>query len=180
MRDVTFSGGKMYAITEKFGYNVVSYNRAKVDAGAMRDLGTLWGDKYKGRIAVYDYYIPLMNLVALKLGMKPSDITADNLPQIKEALFQLKDNSVMVGEVVSSTTALATGEADILHGFSVGFALEAAIGGHVVAVAGSVAALAVLVTCAAEEVRREEQDDRGDGEPDQDHWKRTSAHATDG
>ncbi len=26
MRDVTFSGGKMYAIMEKFGYNVISYN----------------------------------------------------------------------------------------------------------------------------------------------------------
>ncbi|MDH3475394.1 MAG: extracellular solute-binding protein [Rhodospirillales bacterium] len=116
MRDVTFKDGKMYAITEKFGYNVISYNKAKVDPADMRDLNALWSDKYKGRIAVYDYYIPLMDLVALKLGMKPSDIAADKLPQMKEALFQLKDNSVMVGEVVSSTTALATGEADILIG----------------------------------------------------------------
>ncbi|MEE8502664.1 MAG: extracellular solute-binding protein [Kiloniellales bacterium] len=116
MRDVTFKDGKMYAIMEKFGYNVVSYNRAKVDPADMRDLNTLWSDKYKGRIAVYDYYIPLIDLVALKLGIKPSDITAADLPQIKEALFQLKDNSVMVGEVISSTTALATGEADILLG----------------------------------------------------------------
>ena len=116
MRDVTMRDGKMYAIMEKFGYNVVSYNKSKVDPADMRDLNTLWSDKYKGRIAVYDYYIPLMNLVALKMGMKPSDISADNLPAVKEALFQLKENSVMVGEVVSSTTALATGEADILIG----------------------------------------------------------------
>jgi len=116
MRDVTFKDGKMYAIMEKFGYNVISYNKAKVDPADMRDLATLWSDKYKGRIAVYDYYIPLMNLVSLKLGMKPSDTTAEKLPEIKEALLQLKDNSVMVGEVVSSTTALATGEADILIG----------------------------------------------------------------
>ncbi|MDX1425182.1 MAG: extracellular solute-binding protein [Kiloniellales bacterium] len=116
MRDVTFRDGKMYAVMEKFGYNVVSYNSAKVDPADMRDLDTLWSDKYKGRIAVYDYYIPLMDLVALKLGMKPSDISEDTLPQIREALFALKENSVMVGEVVSSTTALATGEADILIG----------------------------------------------------------------
>jgi spermidine/putrescine transport system substrate-binding protein len=116
MLDVTMRDGKMYAIMEKFGYNVVSYNKSKVDPADMRDLNTLWSDKYKGRIAVYDYYIPLMNLVALKMGMKPSDISADNLPAMKEALFQLKENSVMVGEVVSSTTALATGEADILIG----------------------------------------------------------------
>ena len=116
MRDVTFRDGKMYAIMEKFGYNVVSYNKAKVDPADMRDLSTLWSDKYKGRIAVYDYYIPLMDLVALKLGMKPSDINEGNLPQIRDSLFELKDNSVMVGEVISSTTALATGEADILIG----------------------------------------------------------------
>lgn len=116
MRDVTIRDGKMYAIMEKFGYNVISYNKAKVDPADMRDLNTLWSDKYKGRIAVYDYYIPLMNLVALKMGMKPSDITADTLPAMKAELFKLKENSAMVGEVVSSTTALATGEADILIG----------------------------------------------------------------
>jgi spermidine/putrescine transport system substrate-binding protein len=76
----------------------------------------LWSDKYAGRIAVYDYYIPVMDLVALRLGMKPSDISTETLPRIRDALFELKENSVMVGEVVSSTTALATGEADILVG----------------------------------------------------------------
>jgi len=116
MTDVTHKDGKMYAIMEKFGYNVVSYNKTKVDPADMRDLKTLWSDKYKGRIAVYDYYIPLMDLVALKMGMKPNDITADKLPAMKAELFKLKENSVMVGEVVSSTTALATGEADILIG----------------------------------------------------------------
>ena len=116
MLDVTMVGGKTYAIMEKFGYNVVSYNDSKVDATDMRDLNMLWSDKYKGKIAVYDYYIPLMGLVALKLGMKPSDISEATLPKIREALFELKDNAVMVGEVVSSTTALATGEADILLG----------------------------------------------------------------
>ncbi|MCA8977093.1 MAG: extracellular solute-binding protein, partial [Planctomycetes bacterium] len=116
MRDATFRDGKMYAVTEKFGYNVVGYNAAKVDAADMRDLSVLWSDKYKGRIAVYDYYIPLMDLVALELGMKPSDISEATLPKIRERLFALKENAAMVGEVVSSTTALATGEADILLG----------------------------------------------------------------
>ncbi|NMM45667.1 extracellular solute-binding protein [Rhodospirillaceae bacterium KN72] len=116
MKDVTMVDGKMYAIMEKFGYNVVGYDKSKVDPADMRDLSTLWGDKYKGKIAVYDYYIPLMDLTALYLGMKPSDISTETLPQIKEALFQLKDNAAMVGEVVSSTTALATGEASVLLG----------------------------------------------------------------
>ncbi len=116
MRDMTFVDGKMYAIMEKFGYNVISYNKNKVDPNDMRDLSTLWSEKYKGRIAVYDYYIPLMDLVALKMGVAPADITADILPQMKKELFKLKENSVMVGDVVASSTALAVGEADILIG----------------------------------------------------------------
>ncbi|MEQ8664118.1 MAG: extracellular solute-binding protein [Rhodospirillales bacterium] len=116
MRDMTFKDGKMYAIMEKFGYNVISYNKDKVDPADMRDLNSLWSDKYKGRIAVYDYYIPLMDLVALKMGIKPADITADVLPAMREELFRLKENSVMVGDVVASSTALAVGEADILIG----------------------------------------------------------------
>ncbi len=116
MDDVTMRDGKRYAIMEKFGYNVVGYDKSKVDPADMRDLSVLWGDKYAGRIAVYDYYIPLMDLVALHLGMEPDDISAETLPQIREALLALKEKSAMVGEVVSSTTALATGEADILLG----------------------------------------------------------------
>ena len=116
MRDMTFVDGKMYAIMEKFGYNVISYNKNKVDPADMRDLSTLWSEKYKGRIAVYDYYIPLMDLVALKMGVAPADITADILPQMRKELFKLKENSVMVGDVVASSTALAVGEADILIG----------------------------------------------------------------
>lgn len=116
MRDMTFKDGKMYAIMEKFGYNVISYNSEKVDPADMRDLSSLWSEKYAGRIAVYDYYIPLMDLVALKMGINPSEITADVLPQMREELFKLKENSVMVGDVVASSTALAVGEADILIG----------------------------------------------------------------
>ena len=97
MRDMTFADGKMYAIMEKFGYNVISYNKNKVDPADMRDLSTLWSEKYKGRIAVYDYYIPLMDLVALKMGVVPADITADILPQMRKP----KENSVMVGDVVA-------------------------------------------------------------------------------
>ena len=116
MRDVTWRDGKMYAITEKFGYNVISYNSSKVDPADMRDLNMIWSDKYKGRVAVYDYDIPIVGLVALKQGMTPAEVTMDNLGEIRQDLLKLKENAVMVGDVVASATALATGEADILIG----------------------------------------------------------------
>ena len=106
--------GQLYAVPEKFGYNTISYNGAKVDAGDMRDIGVLWSDAYSGRIAIYDYYIPVINLVAIGLGLREDGITADELPAIREHLLMMKDRAAMVGDVVSVQTALATGDVDII------------------------------------------------------------------
>ena len=116
MEDMQSRGGELYAVTEKFGYNTVAFNNEKVDPADMNDMSTLFGDKYKGRIAVYDYYLPVMGMVAMGLGLKTAELTADDLPAIRDALFKLKDNALSVGEIVSSQTALATGEVDILVG----------------------------------------------------------------
>ena len=108
--------GKTYAVTEKFGYNTISFNADKVDAADMQDLSTVWSDKYKDRIAVYDYYLPVMGLAAIANGLETASLTADDLPALKETLFTMKENARSVGEVVASQTALATGEVDIVIG----------------------------------------------------------------
>jgi len=108
--------GKRYGITEKFGYNTIGFNKAKVDAADMDTLGVLTNDKYKGRIAIYDYYLPVMGLAAMSIGKKTSELTEADLPAIKEVLQKMKANAKAVTDVVASQTALATGEADILIG----------------------------------------------------------------
>ncbi len=108
--------GKTYAISEKFGYNTISYNKEKVDPADMQDMSIIWSDKYKGKIAIYDYYLPVIGMVAMGLGKKTADLTEADLPAIKDALFKMKAVSKQVGEVVSSQTAIATGEVDILVG----------------------------------------------------------------
>ena len=116
MADNHTKDGKTYAISEKFGYNTISYNKSKVDPADMKDMSVIWSDKYKGRIAIYDYYLPVMGMVAMGLGKKTSELTEADLPAIKEKLFAMKAVSKQVGEVVSSQTAIATGEVDILVG----------------------------------------------------------------
>lgn len=108
--------GKRYGITEKFGYNTISYNNTKVDPADMQSLASLWDPKYKGRVAIYDYYLPVIGMAALALGKKTAELTASDLPAIKDVLLKIKANSKLVGEVVASQTALATGEVDILVG----------------------------------------------------------------
>ena len=119
--EVTMDGatkidGKRYGITEKFGYNTIGFNNSKVDPADMQKMSSLWDAKYKGRIAIYDYYLPVMGMAALAIGRKTTELTAADLPAIKDVLLKIKANSKLVGEVVASQTALATGEVDILVG----------------------------------------------------------------
>ncbi len=108
--------GKRYGITEKFGYNTIGFNNQKVDPKDMQSMAALWDPKYKGRIAIYDYYLPVIGMAALAAGIKTADLTQADLPAIKDVLMKIKANSKLVGEVVSSQTAIATGEVDILVG----------------------------------------------------------------
>lgn len=116
MADHNGRDGKTYAVTEKFGYNTVAYDKTKVDPKDMEDMDSLWSDKYKGRIGIYDYYLPMIGLVGLDMGIPTKDLTAADLTKMRDRLFALKANAKQVGEVVSSQQALATGETDILFG----------------------------------------------------------------
>jgi spermidine/putrescine transport system substrate-binding protein len=108
--------GKRYGITEKFGYNTIGFNKTKADPADMQSLQALLDPKYKGRIAVYDYYLPVIGMAALSLGKKTTDLTEADLPALRDVLLKMKQNAKVVGEVTASQTALATGEVDILVG----------------------------------------------------------------
>jgi spermidine/putrescine transport system substrate-binding protein len=108
--------GTRYAVTEKFGYNTIGFNKSKVDVKDMDSLAALTDPKYKGRIAIYDYYLPIIGMAAMSIGKKTSDLTEADLPALKDVLLKMKANAKAVTDVAASQTALATGEADILVG----------------------------------------------------------------
>ena len=106
--------GVRYAVPEKFGYYGVAFNREKVDAADMRSAQVMWNSKYKGRVAVYDYYFPTMQLIAISMGIKPEAITMDDLPKIRERLLAMKPNVKVVGDIVSVQNALVNGDVDMI------------------------------------------------------------------
>lgn len=108
--------GKTYAVTEKFGYNTISYDKTKVDPKDMEDMAALTSGKYDGKIGIYDYYLPVLGLVALGQGIKTADLNAETLPKLAEPLAALRKSAKQVSDVVSSQTALATGDVDIVVG----------------------------------------------------------------
>lgn len=116
MPEVHEVDGTLYAVPEKFGYNTIAFDKDAVSVDAMRDLSFLWDPSLAGRIAIYDYYIPVMEFVALELGIQPDAITLADLPAIEARLMELKASSALTGDVVSVQTALATGEVDVIVG----------------------------------------------------------------
>ncbi|MGZ2257126.1 extracellular solute-binding protein [Roseobacter sp. A03A-229] len=108
--------GVTYAVTEKFGYNTISYNSEAVDPADMQDLSTVWSDKYAGRISIYDYYLPVMGLAAIAEGIATADVDAGALETIEPVLSQMRSSAASVAGVVAAQTALATGEVDIVVG----------------------------------------------------------------
>jgi spermidine/putrescine transport system substrate-binding protein len=108
--------GKLYAVPEKFGYYGVCFNKNKVDPADARRGDIIWNGKYKGRIAVYDYYFPLIQMIGLMNGWKPAEIDLDKLAKIRERLLTAKPNVKLIGDIVSVQNALVTGDVDIIFG----------------------------------------------------------------
>lgn len=116
MKENNSRDGVAYAVTEKFGYNTISYNAERVDPADMESLSTIWTDAYDGRITIYDYYLPVMGLAALANGIETSGIDEAALGPIGETLAAMRARAASVGGVVAAQTALATGEVDIVVG----------------------------------------------------------------
>lgn len=108
--------GTTYAVTEKFGYNTISYNAEAVDPADMQDLSAVWSETYDGRISIYDYYLPVMGLAALAEGIDTADITEGSLDAIGAVMDTMRSRAASIGGVVAAQTALATGEVDIVVG----------------------------------------------------------------
>jgi spermidine/putrescine transport system substrate-binding protein len=109
-------GGKMYAVPEKFGYNAIAFDKSKISADKARDVATLWNPAYKGKIAIYDYYLPIIGQIAIALGKKPQSLTEADLPAIGEKLKAIRANAALVGDVTTSQTAIATGQVAVVAG----------------------------------------------------------------
>ena len=108
--------GTLRAVPEKFGYNGIAFDKNVFSDVEAKSSATLFDPANKEKIAIYDYYLPIITKIAILVGKDPAKLTEADLPAIKEKLFALKENSALVAEVVSSQTALATGEVGMVVG----------------------------------------------------------------
>lgn len=95
---------KLYAVTSRWGFYGIAYNSKYVDRADVESYSGLWLDKYKGKIAIFDWYLPNMGCIGRYLGYKnPYDIDKEQLEKIRETLFSLKPQVGTIAATNSDT-----------------------------------------------------------------------------
>ncbi|MCH9808824.1 MAG: extracellular solute-binding protein [Alphaproteobacteria bacterium] len=105
--------GKLYGVPLRFGANGLVYNSEKFSKDEVASLQVLWSEKAKGRVGLFDWYLPNMGLMSLAAGngTSPYDIDEDQLARTTAEMQKLRPN---VRSFFSSPrdllSALASGE----------------------------------------------------------------------
>ncbi|RMF83290.1 MAG: spermidine/putrescine ABC transporter substrate-binding protein [Nitrospinota bacterium] len=111
-----YRGETMYAIPTKFGYQCLAYNTEKVDPKDLESYAILWSDKYSGKIGVYDYFLQIIEMLGLYLGIKPGPMSDTDLNRVKELLLKIKKHTSVIGDVPTVQQALLNESAYIIAG----------------------------------------------------------------
>lgn len=106
-----FVDGKMYGLLNRFGYYGLTYNSEKLTAADVQSYDILMDPKVKGKVALFDWFLPNMGAISKWLGFNPPyQLSADQLAQVKEKLFALRPQVGLIGSTAQTTQSLASGE----------------------------------------------------------------------
>lgn len=85
--------GHLYAVLIRWGANGLVYNTNHLNADDVKSYSILWDPKVKGRVGIWDWYLPSMGTMSCSLGNKsPFDIDNENFTVLRSRLFDLRRN----------------------------------------------------------------------------------------
>jgi len=109
--------GDMYAIMTSFGFLGMTYNAEKLSREQMSSYRVMWDEKVKGKVGMYDWYLPPMLCLSLYNGNRPPyDITDEQFAKLRETLFSLRPQVAGIGAFAGAFSMLSQGEAWVMPG----------------------------------------------------------------
>lgn len=100
----TFIGDKMWGVDVRYGFNGLVFNRKKILQGITNSYKVLWDPSLKGRVGIWDWYLPSMGVLSRYLGHKdPYALTDEQFTKLADTLFSLRPN---VGAVFPDPSAM--------------------------------------------------------------------------
>lgn len=122
---VCYAKDNMIALPIEFGANGLAYNTSVISASEASSYAILMSDKVKGKVGVWDRYLPIMGVLSKSLGNEaPYDISDEKFMALKKHLLALRQQlSVIAPNFPVLIDSLARGETVVVPGGALFFAV---------------------------------------------------------
>ncbi|TXH33545.1 MAG: extracellular solute-binding protein [Rhodospirillaceae bacterium] len=125
-----FVDGKLHGIMVSFGFLGLVYNSAVLSREEVESYAILSSEKVKGKVGMYDWYLPNMMCLSLAEGNRPPhDIDAAKFDTLKKGLFDLAPQMSGIGAWSSVFSQLTNKESLVMPGVGAWAALLLEQGG---------------------------------------------------
>ena len=109
--------GKLYGVMTDFGYLGLSYNTKTFTPKDVASYGALWGEKAKGKVGFFDWYLPSMGSISLANGnIPPFDLEKAKFEAVKKKLFSLKPQAAGFFTIADIFSSMTNGRAQLVPG----------------------------------------------------------------
>ena len=83
--------GDLFAVPIRFGSNGLVYNTNYLSKEDVKSYKILWDPKVKGRVGIWDWYLPSMGVLSRAVGNRmPYDISDDQFAKLEKATLDLR------------------------------------------------------------------------------------------
>lgn len=109
--------GKLYSVMVDYGFLGMVYNTEKLSREEVDSYAVLWEEKVKGKVGMYDWYLPNMMCLSLYDGNQPpNDVTKAQFDKLKKSLFSLSGQMSGIGPWSSVFSQLTNQESWVMPG----------------------------------------------------------------
>lgn len=110
-------GDNLYSVMVDYGFLGMVYNTEKLTREEVDSYAVMWEEKVKGKVGMYDWYLPNMMCLSLYNGNRPPhDISAADFKLLKDSLFSLAPQMSGIGVWSSVFSQLTNGESWVMPG----------------------------------------------------------------
>ncbi|PIT96901.1 ABC transporter substrate-binding protein [Candidatus Campbellbacteria bacterium CG10_big_fil_rev_8_21_14_0_10_35_52] len=82
---------KLYAVIVRFGSNGLAYNTKYLSQDDVSSYNVLWDQKVKGKVGIWDWYLPSMGVISKYLGFdEPYKLSEGEFQKLRSAVLSLK------------------------------------------------------------------------------------------
>jgi spermidine/putrescine transport system substrate-binding protein len=111
--------GKLYAVIDGYGANALLYNTNHITAKDVETYDILWSPKVKGKVGIWDWYLPTMGTLSSAIGnnANPTNLSNRKFQVLEKRLMDLRPQVAAVfGSPSELTSAVANDQVWIVPG----------------------------------------------------------------